>query len=147
MGSVESTEKEVEYNLLKDQVLQWDEADASQMKQIESFHQSIAMRSMGSHAISDEEKEDDEPKMKYQDPELYLQQQQISIQERSEKNAASDRTSREFDGNVEFHVMRVDESEASTPQHQQNRLKRQDGGYLGLKVRQNYMESHFMSTV
>ena len=38
MGSVESTEKEVEYNLLKDQVLQWDEADASQMKQIESFH-------------------------------------------------------------------------------------------------------------
>ena len=45
MGGSESKEEEVEYNHLKEQVQQWDEADAVQMLQIESFHRSIAVRS------------------------------------------------------------------------------------------------------
>lgn len=51
MGSSESKEEEVEYNLLKDQVQEWDEADAVQMQQIESFHRSIAIRSVGSSVM------------------------------------------------------------------------------------------------
>ena len=44
-GSASKENKEVEYNHLKEQVQEWEEADATQMLQIESFHRSIALRS------------------------------------------------------------------------------------------------------
>ena len=58
MGGSESKEQEVEYNLLKFQVEEWDRTDATQMKQIESFHRSIAKRSMGSGLLPSTDIED-----------------------------------------------------------------------------------------
>ena len=50
MGGSESKPKEeLEYNLLKDHVQQWDEENqTAQLEQIESFHKSILMRSQES---------------------------------------------------------------------------------------------------
>ena len=64
MGGSESKEQEVEYNLLKFQVEEWDGNDETQMKQIESFHRSIAKRSMGSGLLASQDiAEDDEERI------------------------------------------------------------------------------------
>ena len=75
MGGSESKEVEVEYNHLKEQVQEWEEADATQMLQIESFHRSIAMRS--SHQLGEDDGDGGQNQNNsYKDPETYILQQQ-----------------------------------------------------------------------
>lgn len=66
MGSSNSHEQEVEYNELKDRLQEWEEENKTQMTQIESFHKSIAMRSLGSSNAP--ERSSVEMQHKYIDP-------------------------------------------------------------------------------
>lgn len=150
MGSSESKEQEVEYNLLKFQVEEWDGNDESQIKQIESFHRSIARRSMGSGLISSSSRTG-ELTTTYQDPESYLlagsvdtQKNQLLLPPKLAKAVAKqqkDKRTREESKREDSPqaLMRFDDAEGRVSKHDQST---DHGSFmLNLPIKTNYMEN------